>query len=103
MSESVETWTRKDADSAAEWINTQEGGLGKDLAVYSYAKEVVRDNPESAVEWASTIEGDELRTKSLVEVGQRWMREDADAAKAWLPDSGLPAEAVENFEPSQSL
>ena len=48
-------------------------------------------------EWASTIEGDELRTKSLVEVGQRWMRDDADAAKAWLPDSGLPAEAVEKI------
>ena len=98
--ESVQTWTRKDAEAAGDWINEnlQESTSAKDLAKYSYAREIVRDSPEDAVEWAGSIGDAELKQKSLVEVGQRWFRQDAEAAQAWLPDSGLPEEAVNKVQ-----
>lgn len=92
--ESVQTWFHKDVEAAGEWINKQDPGSSTDLAVFSYAREVARENPESAVEWAASIQDSDLKQKGLVEVGQRWFREDAEAAKAWLPNSGLPEEAV---------
>ena len=81
-----------------EWINKQNPGSSTDLAVFSYAREVARENPESAVEWAASIQDSDLKQKGLVEVGQRWFREDAEAAKAWLPNSGLPEEAIKAVE-----
>ena len=98
--ESVQTWTRKDAEAAGDWINEnlQESTSAKDLAKYSYAREIVRDSPEDAVEWAGSIGDAELKQKSLVEVGQRWFRQDSEAAQAWLPDSGLPEEAVNKVQ-----
>ena len=96
--ESVQTWVRDDVEAAGEWINKQDPGSSTDLAVFSYAREVARENPESAVEWAASIQDSDLKQKGLVEVGQRWFREDAEAAKAWLPNSGLPEEAIKAVE-----
>ena len=46
-----------------------------------------------------TISDATLREQSLVAVARTWLRRDTEAAQAWLPQSGLSAEAQARILP----
>jgi hypothetical protein len=97
--EAMGTWTREDPTAASQYLATLDNSPNRDAAVGSFATSLARArdeeqrDPESAASWAITIEDETVRTDTVTEVARSWMRSDREAATAWLPSSGLSAEA----------
>jgi len=93
MRQSIEQWTRQDAEAAGEYLTTMEESVSRDAAVSSFARTLDREDPVVAAEWAASISDEGTRNETLQSVGRSWVQTDAEAAKAWLPNSGLSEEA----------
>ena len=60
MRQSIEQWTRQDAEAAGQYLTTMEESASRDAAVSSFARTLDREDPVVAAEWAASIsdEGD---------------------------------------------
>lgn len=93
MRTAMEQWTREDPEAAGGYLGNMSESPTRDAAVSSFARTLDREDPALAAEWAGSISDEGTRTETLQSVARSWLRSDADAAKAWLPQSGLSAEA----------
>ena len=93
--QSMERWTREDPVAAGNFLREMEPSASRDAAVRSYANQLDGSDPQMAAEWAGSIANDEIRTETLNNVARSWIRRDPGEARAWLPNSGLPAEQQE--------
>lgn len=48
-------WAKEDFVRAGEWINTQEKGTSKDVAIATYAATLSAEEPAAAADWASSL------------------------------------------------
>ncbi|MGY8690449.1 MAG: hypothetical protein ACKVHP_22270, partial [Verrucomicrobiales bacterium] len=92
-SEALDEWTERDAGAASEYLASMPDSAAKDSAVEGFATELARTDPDTALAWAETISNEGLRAEALTDVAQSWYRQDQAAVEAWLPTSGLSAEA----------
>lgn len=97
MRETMERWTEKDPVAAGNYLTAMAPSEVRDQAVSSFARELDRREPQVAADWASSIKNEELRMETLQSVARSWIRSNADDAKAWLPNSGISAEAQQNL------
>ena len=102
MENAFEEWAESDPKGASEYLYDMEASPTRDAAVSGFVSDLGREDPESAIQWAKTIEDPQMQTEALASVARDWYRTDKEAAAVWLPDSGLPAETVEQITKPQS-
>jgi hypothetical protein len=93
----MERWAKKDPVAAGEYLTDMPQSATRDNAVSSYACEVDGSDPQIAAEWAGSIQNEEMRIDTLNAVARSWVRSEPEEARAWLPNSGLPAEQQERI------
>jgi hypothetical protein len=91
-------WGQIDRQAALDWMAAQTTGepdpwLRPIFPVY--ARLLAKDSPADAIEWAERIERDEEREIVLIAVARAWRQIDEAAAEAWLKQSSLSEEALE--------
>lgn len=89
------SFTRKQPDSAREWLAAQEPNRALQGVYAKYLVHVAEEDPNRALRLAKTATDPEVREKMLVAVGKGWMTADPKAAEVWLGESGLPPDHVQ--------
>jgi len=65
----------------------------RDAAVSAYIAVLAAEDLRAISDWAATIRDSNLREQSLRRIAGEWMARNVEATLAWLPKSGLSAEA----------
>ena len=66
----------------------------RDAAVSAYIAVLAAEDLRAISDWAATIRDSNLREQSLRRIAGEWMARNVEATLAWLPKSGLSAEAL---------
>ncbi len=93
--ESIQAWTRSDSEAASKYVNQMPVGANRDASASALASSISRDDPASAIAWTSSIADPKVRETTLIDVARDYRRTDEAGYEAWLPSSGLSAEALE--------
>jgi hypothetical protein len=91
--ESIQAWTRDDSEAASKYVNAMPVGANRDASASALANSIARDDPASAIAWTDSIADPKVRESTLIDVARDYRRSDPDGYAAWLPGSGLSAEA----------
>ncbi len=91
--ESIQAWTRDDSEAASKYVNAMPVGANRDASASALANSIARDDPASAIAWTDSIADPKVRESTLIDVARDYRRSDPDGYAAWLPASGLSAEA----------
>ena len=79
--EGMNSWARKDAAAASEWVRTQPPGVIRDRAAHALVDAIKSTDAERAWEWAKSIEDPAFRTSALRLAGETWKQQDEAAAQ----------------------
>lgn len=93
--ESIQAWTRTDSEAASKYVNLMPAGANRDASASAIAQSISREDPASAIAWTGSIADPKVREETLIDVARDYRRTDPDGYNAWLPASGLSAEALE--------
>lgn len=85
-------WEDKDPKAAGEYLMSMPESPKRDSAISGFARGYAWQDPEIALQWTGAIKDPNLRTESLKRVGYAYFRRKPDEARAWLAQSGLPAD-----------
>lgn len=88
----ISGWTQENFVAAGEWLQTQEDGPNKNIAVKTYAEILAPHEPAAAADWAITLpEGDE-RNRLLRSIHSSMKAKDLEAASAFAEEHQLKVE-----------
>ena len=79
--EGMNSWARKDAAAASEWVRTQPPGVIRDSAALALVDAIKSTDAERAWEWAKSIADPGFRSSALRLAGETWKQQDAAAAQ----------------------
>ena len=94
--ESIQAWTRSGdagSEAASKYVNAMPAGTNRDASASALATSISREDPASAIAWTGSITDPKVREQTLIDVARDYRRSDPDGYAAWLPASGLSAEA----------
>ncbi len=94
--ESIQAWVRSGdtgSEAASKYVNAMPAGSNRDASASALATSISHDDPTSAIAWSANIADPKVREETLVEVAGDYRRTDPEGYAAWLPASGLSAEA----------
>lgn len=86
-------WAKRDPTAASSYLNKMPSSPERDSAVSGFVSRLAWENPVDAITWAESIANDRTREGALVSAGHALLRKEPEVARAWLPESGLSAEA----------
>jgi len=89
----VTEWARVDGEAAGAYLEGQPASSVRDAAVSAYIAVLAAEDLHAVSAWAATIRDSNLREQSLRRIAGEWMARNVEATLAWLPQSGLSAEA----------
>ncbi|MES2705405.1 MAG: hypothetical protein V4726_02270 [Verrucomicrobiota bacterium] len=96
--EAVQEWTRQDATAASTYVNQMTQGPARDSSAAALANVVAREgDPSTGIIWANSISDPATRQEALVDVARSYMRQNPEGYAAWVPTSGLSAEAQQQI------
>ncbi len=93
--ESIQAWTRSDSEAASKYVNQMTPGPNRDASASALAGSISREDPASAIAWTDSIADPTVRQTTLIEVARDYRRSDPEGYNAWVPSSGLSAEALQ--------
>ncbi len=83
--------------AASQYVNQMAPGAAKDSAARAIVDSISREDPASAIAWAGAIQNPTTRNEALLRAAFSYQRQDPAGFSAWLPTSGLSAEAVQQL------
>ena len=89
----ITEWARADGIAAGGFLERQPASVIRDAAVSAYLAVLATEDLQAVSHWAKTIRNSSLREQSLRRIADEWMARNPEATLAWLPSSGLDAEA----------
>lgn len=96
--ESIQSWIRsgdEGAGQASQYVNQMPAGANRDASASVLATSISREDPAAAIAWTGSITDAKVREETLIDVARDYRRSDPEGYSAWLPTSGLSAEALE--------
>lgn len=97
MESAFQEWEESDAAGASAYLQGMESSPAKDAAISGFVADLGGEEPAMAIQWAESIESEATRTKALTDVATDWYQADPVAAGAWIENSGLPVESVQQI------
>lgn len=91
--QAIQAWSRSDSEPASQYVNKMAAGPNRDASASALASSISREDPASAIAWTGSIADPKVREETLIDVARDYRRTDPEGYAAWLPASGLSAEA----------
>ena len=96
LAAAVGVWARADPNAAATWLGeSAPAGVDTDVAVASFARQIVDRDPESALAWATSVKNPALRQGAQSSVMSQWAIREPAAARAYVQSADLADEQRE--------